>query len=98
MTIGIAIIGIVAENFIVAPTNGTASSEKKRIPNDPIIEASRPLLNPKSRKATIHGTAMKSKAAIPQGSLTSGARTRKMESVPRIVDVASSRTEKIEDL
>lgn len=98
ISVGTSIKGIVAENFIVAPTSGKGSSEKKKIPSDPIIEVSRPLFNPKSRKAIIQGTAIKSKAAIPHGSLRSGVKTKKIESVPRIVDVASSRIEKIEDL
>ena len=95
---GTNIKGIVAENFIVAPTSGKDSSEKKKIPSDPMIEVNKPLFNPKSRKAIIQGTAIKSKAAIPHGSLTSGVRTRKIERVPRTDDAASSRTEKIEDL
>ncbi len=97
ISMGTNIKGIVAENFIVAPTSGTGSSEKKKIPRDPIIEVNKPLFGPKSRKAIIQGTAIKSKAAIPHGSLRSGARTKKIESVPRTDDVASSRTEKIED-
>jgi len=90
---GTSIKGIVAENFMVAPTTGKASSEKKNIPRKPIVEVSKPLFNPKIRKAIIHGTAIKSKAAIPHGSLMSGVNTRKIESAPKIDEAASSRRE-----
>jgi hypothetical protein len=88
---------MLAENFIVAPIKGIDSSEKKKIPEVPMIEVRSPAFNPNSRKAMIHGTAMKSNAAIPQGSLTSGSNTKKIERVPNSVDTASSRIEKVNE-
>jgi len=83
---------------MVAPIKGMDSSEKKKIPKVPISEAKSPDFNPNSKKAMTQGIAIKSKAAIPQGSLTSGNSTKKIERVPKTVDAASSRTEKVNRL